>query len=377
MADELVLSPARGRLVLWALLPLLAAAVVAGYALALDATGTGLVVILVLAALAAAVPLAVRLVALAGQLGGPAPRLDRVGVHLRTRPWRRRLVTLPWEEIPLAWLGGGGRWLGLSPDPRGPHADDWDPAGTRWTRRFRPLMVPVPPSVPADRVRAAVAALSGGTVELADRGPDAPSLDEDPAGALRAYRARRPGPRLRLAATLAVLVFAVPLAAGTAAPWNQPWWPGAAVAGRAPDACAVFAGDFGALLGVTGHERTEAGPRYQACTYTVPQGTLTVTARAEHTVFGSSTADAAGRARELAGALGGAAHKVDGIGDAAWLAGNPQGTTTLIDRAVVAVVARRANVVLVIAYGGETEPDAAQDAVTGAARATLAALDLG
>ncbi|MEV6932624.1 hypothetical protein AB0M46_50170, partial [Dactylosporangium sp. NPDC051485] len=86
VADELVLSPARGRLALRAILPLVAPAVAAGYALALDAAGTGLVVILVLAALAAAVPLAVRLPALAGLLGGPAPRLDRAGVHLRPRP---------------------------------------------------------------------------------------------------------------------------------------------------------------------------------------------------------------------------------------------------------------------------------------------------
>jgi hypothetical protein len=67
---------------------------------------------------------------------------------------------------------------------------------------------------------------------------------------------------------------------------------------------------------------------------------------------------------------------VSGIGDEAVMVANPPGTTTLSDRGVVRLVTRRANVVLVILYGAEREPEVAQDAVISAARAALAGLDV-
>jgi hypothetical protein len=48
----------------------------------------------------------------------------------------------------------------------------------------------------------------------------------------------------------------------------------------------------------------------------------------------------------------------------------------MMDRSVARLVTRRANVVLLILYGGETEPDAAQSAVIAAARATMESLDV-
>jgi hypothetical protein len=93
-----------------------------------------------------------------------------------------------------------------------------------------------------------------------------------------------------------------------------------------------------------------------------------------HAYFGRSADDAHDSVETLSASLGGMPARVRDLGDEAWLVSNPQGTTTMIDRSVARLVARRANVVLVILYGGEQQPDTAQAAVIGAARATLAAL---
>ncbi|GAA4247061.1 hypothetical protein [Dactylosporangium darangshiense] len=372
VGDELVLRPDGGRL-LRLLLPLAVAAALIGYALVLGAEGARLVALIVIVAVVAAAPVIAGLIAALGHLTSAPARLDRNGVHLRRR---RRLVTVPWDEIPLIWLDDAGRRLCVSPDPRGASADAWDPHGTRWTRRFRPLSAPVPRSVPPEHLRAAVATLSGGAVTLADRGPEAPPLDDDPVAALRVYRSGRTRPVWSMITTAASAVVLVPLIAGVAVPWNQPWWPGVSTVDRLPDACQVFAGEYGTALGATPREHTEDGRLSQECVYAVPQGDLKVTMEARHAVLGSSSADARSRAKDLASQMRGQGRRVDDVGEQAWLAGNPQGTTTLMDRAVVVLVAQRSNVVLVIQYGGERDPEAAQPAVLGAARSTLAALNV-
>jgi len=331
-------------------------------------------------------PVTVAVASLVPQLVGQPPGLTAEGVRLRRRPWQRRLVTIPWSEITLLWIGyrGSRAYLCVAADPRGPHADEWDPHGRRFTRAAQPLAVYLPDLLPPDRVRAGVAALSRGTVTVADRGPDqagADGPDDDawadlPTTAPAFDDQRRSVPAVALAALLVGALVGVPAVLGVAPPWNQPWWPTSTVAAKLPDACGVLNDEQATALGVTDRHRLTDEPRRQVCDLTVPQGQLRVSLEAFHALFGSSSVKAGKRFDELSAAMANGPRRLPGVGDEAWLVANEPGTTTYIDRAVVRIVARRANVVLVMIYGGEREPEVAQDAVIGAARDTLARLDV-
>lgn len=370
--------------------PLLPAAALLAYGLVLGGAGGWFVAYCVLLAVVFARPVTVGLASLVAQVTGPAPGLTGDGVQMRLRSWRRRLVTVPWPEITVMWFGyvGSRRYLMVTADPRGAHADEWDPRGRRFGRHAAPLMVYVPPSVPEDEVRRAVAELSGGAVTMADRGPQqAPESGEEwpvaePAPGHGPYR---PGPGFRdrrvparrsVPVLAAIALIGVPLLLDVPPPWYQSWWPGVAAVRTLPDACAVVTGDQAAALDVGGRRRTVNRPAHDECEYDVPKGDLTVILEREHGFATSGSAAAAGRLDELAGRLGGSPSRVAGIGDEAVMVANPPGTTTLIDRGVVRLVARRANVVLVVMYGAEKEPGVAQDAVHAAARAALAGLDV-
>jgi hypothetical protein len=236
-------------------------------------------------------------------------------------------------------------------------------------------MMFVPPAVSPDEVGRAVAALSGGAVTMADRGPDEPS-DPDRYRSRVPLRDRRVS-TWRSAPVLAlIVVLGVPFFLDVAPPWYQSWWPGVAAVRTLPDACAVFSGERAAVLDVSGRRRTVDRPSHHECEYTVPKGDLTVILERRNSFSKSGSAAAAERLNEVAGRLGGSLTAVPDVGDEAVMVANPPGTTTMIDRGVVRLVTRRANVVLVILYGAEKEPDVAQEAVVTAARAALTGLDV-
>jgi hypothetical protein len=346
--------------------PVIAVALVLGYAALLGARGSRqwLLAPLLLALAGWGV---VTLLLLIAQLTGRPAGLGPDGVRLRVRSWHRRVVTIPWNEVTLVWIGhvGGQRYLCLSADPRGAHADEWDPRGNRYTGRFRPLSVHLPRSVPTDRVTAAVAEFSAGAVTVAERGPDT-----------QPFADRRAHKTTALAGTslVALVLAGLPPLLGLAPPWNQPWWPGVTGVTALPEPCAVFTGEHAAALGVTDTRLVRDGMQVRRCEYTVPQGKLTVGLELHHAFFGRSADDAHRTAKKMSASLGARPVPVSGVGDEAWLVSNPQGTTTLIDRSVARLVARRANVVLLIVYGGEQHPDTTQPAVIDTARATLDAL---
>jgi hypothetical protein len=377
--DEQRLAGSPWRLAARALRPLWIAAGLLAYALVLGGSGGRLVLFAVLLVALFGWLVVAAVVTLVAQLTGPPPALTREGVRLRLRPWRRRVVTIPWPEITLVWIGyrGRRRYLCLQAERRGPHAGEWDPRGRRLRRGPAPLAVLLPGTAAQDRLAVAVAALSGGTVTMADRGPEA-GPDTDAWAARRGYSDERRAvpPALSVPVLLVAGLVGVPVLLDVAPPWNQPWWPGVTAAASIPDACGVFTDDQARTLRITGRDRTADRPGHQQCEFTVPQGHLTVSLERAGGLFGGGTAKADARAVELAGALDNSARRVPGVGDVAWLVANPPGTTTYLDRGVADLVARRANVVLVIAYGGEQEPGPAQEAVLGAARATLAALDV-
>jgi hypothetical protein len=363
---ELRLTRARWRIVGGSLRTVIAVALVLGYALLLGARGLRLWLLAVLLLAVTAAPIVVSLLLLITQLTGPAAGVTRDGVRLRVRTWRRRVVTIPWDEITVLWIGHAGahRYLCLAADPRGAHADEWDPGGRRFTSRFRPLSVYLPGSVPTERVTAAVADLSAGAVTVADRGPDGqPFADR---------KARTGSVWLGRIVLLASLVAGLPALLDLATPWNQPWWPGVTAANALPDPCEVVVGQHAVALGVTDRRTVENDMLLRSCEYTVPQGQLTVMLELHHAYFGSSADDAHNSFESVS--LGAVSTPVRDVGDEARMVSNPPGTTTMIDRSVARLAARRANVVLFILYGGEKDPDAAQAAVIGAARATLDAL---
>ncbi|MBF9133004.1 hypothetical protein I0C86_29185 [Plantactinospora sp. S1510] len=365
--DELRLMGTRWQIVGRSLRPVIAFALVLGYAALLGARGPRLWLLAPLL-LAVAGWGVLSLLSLVAQLTGRPAGLGPDGVRLRVRQWQRRVVTIPWDEVTLVWIGhlGRHRYLCLNADPRGAHADEWDPRGNRYTSRYRPLSVHLPRSVSTEHVTAVVAAFSAGAVTVADRGPDA-----QPFGDRRVHG----GAAVFARATLLALVLAgLPTLLGLAPPWNQPWWPGVTGVAALPEPCAVFTAEHAAALGITDAELVQDGAYVRRCDYTVPQGTLTVGLELHHAFLGRSAEDARKKVQELSGSLGAMPVRVPSVGDEAWLVSNPQGTTTMIDRSVARLVARRANVVLLILYGGEQQPDAAQAAVIDTARATLDAL---
>jgi hypothetical protein len=362
--------------------PLLLAVAMVAYGLALGGAGLWMVLYYVALVAVFGYSVVVGLMSLWAQVTGPAPGLTADGVRLRLRLWRRRLVTVPWSEITVIWFGylGSRRYLRLEADPRGAHADDWDPRGRRYTRYAQPLALFVPATVSEDEVRRAVEALSGGAHTMADRGPEEGPSDGDgpdprPNPLAATFRERRV-PTWRTAPVLLVIaLIGVPWFLDVAPPWYQSWWPGVAAVRTLPDACAVIGGEQAAALDVSGRRRTVDKPTHDECEYTVPKGDLTVILERRHAFTKSGSVAAAERLDEIAGQLAGPYSRTD-IGDEAVVVANPPGTTTMIDRGVVRLVTRRANVVLVILYGAEKEPGVAQDAVFTAARAALAGLDI-
>jgi len=200
--------------------------------------------------------------------------------------------------------------------------------------------------------------------------------DPDPDRRALRFRDRRVSPWRSVPVLALVVLVGVPFVLGVAPLWNQPWRPGVAAVSALPDACAVFSGDRAAALDVGGRQRTVDEPAHDECEYDVPKGRLTVILERRHAYGKSGSAAAAARLDDIADMVADATDRIPGLGDEAVMAANPPGTTTLADRGVVHLVARRANVVLVILYGAEKEPGVAQDAVLGAARAALAGLDI-
>ena len=378
MTGDLVLARPGWRMAVNASGPVFVMAALFAYGMALGASGRWLAGYAGLLLLTLG-PLMVNsvIIVLAQRTGGPS-RLAKDGIRMRVRPWHRRLVTVPWSEIMLVWIQyvGRRRYLRLEADPSGPHADEWDPRGRRFSRRSAPLAVYVPESIGPEQVRAAVAALSDGTVTLADWAPDTPAVSDDGWALPPVTERRRALLPLSAPILLAMVLLGIPSLLRVAPPWNQPWWPGVTAAVRLPNACDAFTDEQARTLGITGHRQTSNRPQRNACRFTVSQGQLTVSIKAHHAFFGSNTANAGSELGELAAAMGRFGEPLPGVGDEAWLAANPQGTTTLFDRSVVDVAARRANVVLVIAYGGEQQPAAARPAVVDAARTMLAHLDV-
>jgi hypothetical protein len=386
---EVRLARPRWRVALSLLRPVWLVAALFGYGLILGGAGRWLALFGAILVVAFGWPVGVAVASLVPQLTGPVPALSTDGVRIRLRPWHRRLVTIPWSEITSVWIGyrGSRAYLCLTADPRGAHADEWDPRRRRFRGGASPqLAVYLPDRVSVEEVRGAVAALSGATVTLADRGPDAgtDSGPDDDAWADVPRRSpasfdeqRRSVHPSVVALLLAGAVVGVPAALDVAPPWNQPWWPGITAASRIPDACGVFDADQAETLGVTARRRTSDDPAHRECEFTVPQGELQVSIERFHAFVGRNDAKAADGFRSLSGAMPSQTRRLPGVGDEARLLANAQGTTTMFDRAVVRLVARRANVVLVIVYGGEREPEVAQEAVIGAARSTLAGLDIG
>lgn len=359
--------------------PLLVAVALVAYALVLG--GSGLWLWLFYGVLVALFGWAavVGLLALRAQVSGPAPGLTAEGVQLRQRAWRRSLVTIPWSEVTVIWFAyiRTHRYLRVEADPRGAHADEWDPRGRRWTRRAPALALYVPRTVADDEVRRVVETLSGGAASVADRGPEGERFEgERPSPLAVRFRPRRASSWQTVTSLLLIAFFGVPVFLDVAPPWYQSWWPGVAAVRTLPDACAVFTGEHAVALDVGGTRRTVDKPTHDECEYDVPKGRLTVILERRSALTRSGPAAAARRLDEVADQLAGPYNRLSDMGEEAVVVANPPGTTTLVDRGVVRLVTRRANVVLVILYGAEKEPDVAQNAVFAAARAAIAGLDV-
>jgi hypothetical protein len=376
--QSLRLPPPRGRLVLLVAWSLGFVVALLGYAFTLGITdivvdpvaraGAAALVVILLTAIYLRIAVVFG-VALVLAVTGEPSAVEPDGLRLRPRPWRR-LVMVPWSQISRVWIEtiGGHRYLLVQVRP--PGTDESVFASGR--RRAVPHMVNLPDAMPLDQVRAAIAANSGGTVTVADHGPEDEPAWDDPSA--RRRPAGQPSVAARLVA-LAVLVPALliglPALAGVPQLWNQPWWPGVTAAADVPDACGVFTDEQASALHITGRRQSVDHRGDRECEFTVPQGSLVVSLLVSHPLFRSGTAAAAHHAMELASQQD-RATPVPGLGDQAWLSVNQ----TPMDRSVAYLVARKANVVLVIDYRGEQEPDVVQPAIRDAAQATLAALDI-
>jgi hypothetical protein len=127
---------------------------------------------------------------------------------------------------------------------------------------------------------------------------------------------------------------------------------------------------FGSAVG----HLTADGRDRRECAIEGAQAEMTVRISVIDAFFGSGTAKAADYANEVMSPAGRAPDRVAGLGDAAWIVGNPSGTTTLLDREVAYLVARRANAVVVISYHGESGPEVVRPAVIDTARHALSAV---
>jgi hypothetical protein len=364
--DEFVFLRSRPRLLVSALLSLTFPAAVIGYAVALHASGTRLL------ALAAWFGLMTALSApgLVVALFGPSPVLTVDGLRVRRHPWRPRLVLVPWSETLMLWIEYFGRRAFLSVLPP-------DPSRNRPYRIFLS-----PPSASPTELADAIRTLSRGTVELSHRPPDrtsSPFDDGDRPFRRRTYRTGRAAktPIWVYASLAAVLAVTVPFLMDRPQPWRQPWWPGVNAAAVAPDPCHAISADVSRDLfaSAAGRSTVDRGD-HRACRIEGNLAEMVVEYSVFNPAFGSAEEAAADHMDQAVYRTGRfSPEPVRELGDEAWIAGNPQGTTTLIDRGQALAVVRRANVVLEVIYRGESEPDVARAAVLDTARRGIAAVE--
>jgi hypothetical protein len=292
-----------------------------------------------------ALPATVRLVAVIATLIAPAPVLAPDGLHVRASAFAPRLTVLPWSEITRVWVTYFGRRRHLA---------------VLAARREKPYFVPV--STVAFRW------LSGGAVTLADGPPTWPiGWDPDtsrrPAAARIRYGRERPVPfavyTTWFAATVQ-LILIFPWAIGVQQPWNQPWWPGVAVATSAPDPCTAVSPATRRQLSVgTGGAELGRGHDVQ-CTFADLYGALAVRYHVANALYGSSAA----KAKDIAAAalVPTASNDVPGLGDEARISASDSEAHLVI---------RRANVVVELLYKGGNARDGALQAGRDAANAIV------
>jgi hypothetical protein len=241
--------------------------------------------------------------------------------------------------------------------------------------------VHLPAGSPAfDELDAAVRTLSHGRLELADRAPDGgwSEFDDGPGRPFRAGR-RVSLPAWSYVVLLPLIAVCLPVVLDRPQPWRQPWWPGIQAAAAAPDPCDAISAEAARDLFAyaTARPIIDRSSR-RTCRIDGGQAELTVDYFVFNPVFGSGDDDAVEHLNEARSRTGKfRPEPVPGLGDQAWIAGNSPGTTTLIDRGQAMLVARRANVVLEIFYGGEREPEVARAAVLAAAQRAIGALRIG
>jgi hypothetical protein len=359
MPERLVRS--RWQLLFPVLLAVAVPAAWIGYALALHASGIELIVFLVVVGYFAARAVLAAVVSLLG----PSPELTADGIRLR-----RRL--LPWSSVQMLWIEYFGRRRYLS-------------ALTTEPGRRRPHRIRLPAgSAGPDELNTAMRTLSHGTVELADRGPERESSafdGDDGPGRRRSFRVGR-ATKLPVWAYIlspALVAIALPFVLDRPQPWRQPWWPGVEAAIVAPNPCDAISADVARDLfaSATGQLTDDRGD-HRSCRIAGGQAEMIVEYSVFNPAFGSSRDEATdhmNQARSRAGSF--LPEPVPGLGDQAWIAGNPQGTTTLMDRGQALLVVRRANVVLEILYRGESEPGIARAAVLSTAQRAIGAAEIG
>jgi hypothetical protein len=362
--DEFVLIRSRRRLLVTLLPAVVVPVAVIGYAVALHASTTWLLALAAWFVLMLALAAPGTLVA----LFGPSPVLTVDGVRVRRHPWHPRLVLVPWSEPLMLWIEYFGRRPFLSVLPP-------DPGRNRPYRIFLS-----PPAATPTELADAVRTLSRGTVELSHRGPEpasSPFEDSDGPFRRRPYRVGRAAktPIWVYALPIAALAVTLPLLVDRPQPWRQPWWPGINAAATAPDPCKAISADVSRDLfaSATSH-RTDG----ESCRIEGNLAEMIVEYAVFNPAFGSGEEKAADRMDQAISRTGRfSTEPVPDLGDEAWIAGNPQGTTTLIDRGQALLAARRANVEVEILYRGESEPDVVRAAVLDTARRAIAAVEIG
>jgi hypothetical protein len=241
----------------------------------------------------------------------------------------------------------------------------------------RPRFIPLPRNSPGtDDIRDLVSTLSGGAVRVADRAPHPGDFGTEAGRPIGRFR--RPFARTLPIWTLPVVVLLnaalVPLLVSVPAPWNQPWAPGVDVAIQAPDPCAAVGGETLRTLGGTSSGRVTMDQYgIRECTFAIANGDLIVRSSVHHAFFGSSVDKARTylydtRPTQMT--------RWDGLGDEAWIVGNEPGTTASAKRAVVGVIARRANVVVEIAYRGAVSAAVGRSAVAEIANRVLSSAEV-
>jgi hypothetical protein len=288
---------------------------------------------LALYTVALALPAIVRLIGVITTLVAPAPVLAADGLHVRASGFATRLTELPWSEITRVWVTYFGRRRHLA---------------VLAARREKPYFVPVSTS--------AFRRLSGGAVTLDDGPPTWPTgWDPDtsrrPTSARVRYGRERPVPFAAYASWFVAalqLILLFPWAVGVQEPWNQPWWPGVAVATSAPDPCTAVSPATRRQLSVgTGGAELGHGHDVQ-CTFADLYGALAVRYHVANALYGSSAAKA--KAIAAAALVPTATNDLPGLGDEARISASDSEAHLVI---------RRANVVVELLYKGGNARDGA------------------